>query len=79
MLPLTLDESASFDYSVGNWVYIPNARGLVESGAERIPAKIVTDSGVEDISFNMNGLTREEKQILLDGCLMNYYARSAKA
>ena len=79
MLPLTLDENASFDYSVGNWVYIPNARGLVESGAERIPAKIVTDSGVEDICFNMNGLTPEEKQILLDGCLMNYYARSAKA
>jgi aconitate hydratase len=29
---------------------------------------------VEDIMLHIKGLTEDERAILLDGCLMNYYA-----
>ena len=74
MLPLTLDRDTAFDYAPDDWVYIEGARKAVESGAENIPARVVTAHGVADITVHITGLTPEEKQILLDGCLMNYYA-----
>lgn len=74
MLPLTLDKDASFDYEVQDYIYIPGIRSAVENGIESIGAKVVTRSGVRDISLHLAGLTPDEKQILLDGCLMNYYA-----
>ncbi len=74
MLPLTLDKGTSFDYEVGDYIYIPNIRSAVENGMEDIKAKVVTRFGLADITLHLSGLTADEKQILLDGCLMNYYA-----
>jgi len=31
-------------------------------------------SAVEKLSLHMGGLTNEEREIILSGCLMNYYA-----
>ena len=36
---------------------------------------IKTDGTVEDILLHVKGLTDDEKEIILDGCLMNYYAK----
>ena len=48
----------------------------IESGAEDIPAKVIRqDGGVEDLLLHVKGLTADEKEIILDGCLMNYYAK----
>ncbi len=74
MLPLTLNKDTAFDYAPGDWIYIPGVEDAVKSGAEDIPAKVFSSLGVSDIMLHISGLTPEEKQILLDGCLMNYYA-----
>ena len=37
-------------------------------------AKVITKEGVTDITLYVKGLTQKEKQIILDGCLINYYA-----
>ena len=43
---------------------------------EDIPAKVIKADGcVEDILLHVKGLTEDEKQIILDGCLMNFYAK----
>ena len=48
----------------------------VEAGVETIPAKVVrADGTVEDLTLHLSGLTPDEKEIILDGCLMNYYAK----
>ena len=78
MLPFTIDRSVPFDYSVGDWVFVPGVRKAVESGVEDIPAKVVTAYGTADITLHLKGLTADEKQIILDGCLMNYYANNVK-
>lgn len=78
MLPFTIDKGDPFNYKEGDWVYVPDIRNAVISGAEDIPAKVITTCGVADITLHLSGLTEDEKQIILDGCLMNFYASKAK-
>ena len=76
ILPFTLAEGTKFDYEDGDMVFVPGIRKAVETGTETIPAKVIRKCGyVEDITLYIKGLTADEKQILLDGCLMNYYAK----
>ena len=36
---------------------------------------IRAEGGVEELMLHVRGLTDDEREILLDGCLMNYYAK----
>ena len=75
ILPLTLDKDTPFEYEVGDCVFIPAIRSAVENGTETIPAKVIRKDGiVEELTLHLVGLTPDEKEIILDGCLMNYYA-----
>ena len=79
ILPFTLDKDTPFEYEVGDCVFVPAVREAVLSCTERIPAKVIrADGRVEDMTLNLAGLTPDEREIILDGCLMNYYARNAK-
>jgi aconitate hydratase len=75
MLPFTLDAGAEFPYEKGDYVFVPDVRSAIETGREDIPAKVIRAAGsVEDILLHVRNLTPDEKTIILDGCLMNYYA-----
>ncbi|MBP3238191.1 MAG: hydratase [Lachnospiraceae bacterium] len=77
ILPFTIDEGTAFDYVEGDYVYIPDVRAKISAGEEVFPAKVITASGdVKDITMYIKGLTPDEKEIILDGCLINYYKRS---
>ena len=79
ILPFTLAEGTEFPYEDGEFVFVPGIRKAVEEGQEEIPAKVVRkDGSVEDLALYCKGLTADEKQIILDGCLMNYYAAQNK-
>ena len=59
-------------------MFVPNIRAAIEKGREDISAKVLkADGGEEDITLHIRALTAEEREILLDGCLMNYYAKRA--
>ena len=76
ILPFTLDAGTSFDYAPGDCVFVPGIRSAIETGVEDIPAKVIcADGSVEDLMLHVKGLTDDEKEIILDGCLMNYYAK----
>ena len=78
ILPFTLDEGADFPYEAGDCVFVPGIRTAIAAGQEDIPAKVIrANSTVEDLMLHVRGLTKEEKEIILDGCLMNYYANRA--
>ena len=71
-----LDAGTSFDYAPGDCVFVPGIRQAIENGIEDIPARVIrTDGAVEDLMLHVKGLTDDEKEIILDGCLMNYYAK----
>lgn len=79
ILPFTMDEGTPFPYEKGDMVYVPGIREAVEKGIETIPAKVIRkQGGVEDITLYIKGLTEDEKTIVLEGCLMNYYAAKNK-
>ena len=75
ILPFTIDEGTPFDYADGDCVFVPDVRRAVEEAREDIPAKVIRkDGSVEDLMLHIRGLTQDEREIILDGCLMNYYA-----
>ena len=75
IVPFTLDRDAAFPYEDGDWVYVPGVKAAIAGGVEDIPAKVIRgDGSVEDIALKCAGLTADERLILQEGCLMNYYA-----
>ncbi len=75
IVPFTLDKETAFPYEDGDCVFVPHIRDAIADGQETLPAKVVrTDGSVDDVTLYVKGLTGDEKQILLEGCLMNFYA-----
>ena len=74
ILPFTLPEGASFDYSVGDYVFVGGIRQAIIDGKDTFAAKVIkADGTIDDITLCVKGLTEDEKEIILEGCLMNYY------
>lgn len=79
ILPFTLPEGADFPYEEGDYVFIPGVREGIKNGAENFTAKVLKKDGtVDEITLCIKGLTNDEKTIILDGCLINYYAEQHK-
>ncbi|MBQ8759791.1 MAG: hydratase [Clostridia bacterium] len=76
ILPFTIDENEKFECNEGDFVFVPDVRKKIEKGTEEFDAKVIKASGeVCDIKLYVKGLTDDEKEIILDGCLMNYYKK----
>ena len=74
IMPFTLAPDTKFEYEVGDCIFVGGIREAITKGDEEFSAKVIRKSGeVEDLTLYIRGLTEEEKQILLAGCLMNYY------
>ena len=78
ILPFTISADTPFDYEPGDYVFVPGIRKAIESGQTAIPAAVVSEDKVTQITLNCENLSEKEKQIILDGCLMNYYAAAMK-
>ncbi|MEG2526210.1 MAG: hydratase [Oscillospiraceae bacterium] len=74
ILPFTLDKDTAFEYTEGDYVFVPSIRRAIENGDDSIPATVVTKYGTQNIILHISGLTADEKDIILSGCLMNHYA-----
>ena len=75
MLPLLVPEG-ELPFKNGDYLYLPEIRGAVEKKEDQIRAyRIPADGKGEPEPFNMTlgTLTDDERQIILDGCLINYY------
>ena len=71
MLPLTYEPD--FTGEVGDWIYLPGIRSAVETGATHVWGMLLNKEGSKRIEMRLDGLTAEDREILLSGCLMNYY------
>ena len=74
IVPFTIAKETPFDYQSGDYVFVPGIRKAILGGAEEIDAKVISRDGkCTPIHLYFQNLTADERQILADGCLMNYY------
>ena len=74
IVPFTIGADTPFEYEAGDYVFVPGIRKAILAGAEEIDAQVVTKAGaVKPLHLFFQNLTADERQILADGCLMNYY------
>jgi aconitate hydratase len=75
MLPFTAAKEKMVDLAVGDFIYIKGIRPAILAGEERIAADVVHDGKRTPLELKFEGLSREDRDIILAGCLMNYYAK----
>ncbi len=71
MLPLV---DGSTEYELGDIVVIKNVREAIYK--DKIEAILIRGNEQQILHLSIGSLTASERQILLDGCLINYYKRS---
>ncbi len=73
MLPLlTKEDHEHLPYRNGDYIFIPDVKKAVEEKWEIIPAYVVKET-LEKVEFRLGELTDAEREIILKGCLINYY------
>ena len=73
MLPFT--KKSDIPAKVGDYIYIDGIREAVASGKTEVSATVVSQGKLTPVTLFLEALTDEDRQILLDGCLINYYKR----
>ncbi len=74
MLPLiTRDGHEKLPFANGDYILLPGIRDEIASGAADITAYVIKDGGLNEIELHMDALTPAEREIILKGCLINYY------
>ena len=74
IVPFTIEPGTDFCYETGDLIFVPGIRRAILAGEEEIDAKVFTRGGeCRSIRLYFRNLTSDERQILADGCLMNYY------
>ena len=73
IVPFTIAKDVEFNFEPGDKLFVPGIREAILAGKEEIDAQIIARDGVKPIHLFFQNLTADERQILADGCLMNYY------
>ena len=74
MLPFTVDNIADYKIQPGDRLYVPGVRQALESGAVRVDGLLLQNGRQIPIALKLENLTQEDREIILKGCLINYYA-----
>ena len=79
MLPFIGDADLAETLQVGDWLAVPNVRKAVKNAEPTILAYVVRENAkAEQIALTLKDLTDDERQIILDGCLINFYNSTRK-
>jgi aconitate hydratase len=78
MLPFTLNPDDAFPCEAGDFIYVPDVRQGVLDGKETFEATVISGVNAFPITLHLKDLTPEDRELLLTGCLMNYYAKQNK-
>ena len=77
MLPLLTDENhKELPFKNSDYIFFPGIRQAIIEKRDVIEAYVVEEELVK-VEFRLGYLTDEEREIILHGCLINYYRESA--
>ena len=71
MLPFTI-KKCDLPFKNKDYIFVPEIRKAVEDKLTSIPAYVVNE-GMKEITLTLGELTDDEREIILKGCLINYY------
>ncbi len=73
MLPFLTDaDHEALPFGNGDYIFVPEVRKVIEEKAEKVKAYVVRD-GLQEIELRLGDMTDAEREIILKGCLINYY------
>ena len=72
MLPFLIPEG-ELPFKNGDYLFVPEIRKAVEEKAESIQAYVVAGKELKPFELKLGALTDDEREIILKGCLINYY------
>ena len=75
MLPFVADGLDELGIQPGDRLWLPGIRALLEGDGETLSATLIQGGRETALTLRLPGLTREERDIILAGCLINYYAQ----
>ena len=74
LLPFTIDKGSLETLAVGDWLHIPGIRQAVHEGAGNIPAFVIRGGVRTPLELKLESLSQQDREIILAGSLINYYA-----
>ena len=73
MLPfITEEDDKALSFKNGDYIFVPEIRQAIESKSAEIKAYVVGES-LKEVTFKLGDMTDAEREIILKGCLINYY------
>ncbi len=73
MLPfITEEDDKSLSFKNGDYIFVPDIRKAIENEVSDIQAYVVGDE-LKEIRLKLGDMTDAEREIILKGCLINYY------
>lgn len=73
MIPFTTDQNGDFD--CGDYLLIKGIRSGIDKEDKEIKAYVIKGDKVSETTLKLPALTPDEKKIILEGCLINYYKK----
>ena len=71
MLPFIIDKG-ELPFENGDYIFIPEIQDAIKNKVSTIKAFVV-NKDMKEFELKLDELTDDERQIILDGCLINYY------
>ena len=71
MLPFLIEEG-ELPFKNKDYLFLPGIRKAVEDKVTEIKAYVVKDGTLKEFTLRLGEMTDDERQIILDGCLINY-------
>ncbi|MCR5665673.1 MAG: hydratase [Eubacterium sp.] len=72
MLPFLIKEG-DLPFKNYDYLFVPGIRKAVEDKTEQIKAYVIKGDKMEEFAVTLGDLTDDERDIILKGCLINYY------
>ncbi len=70
MLPFLIEEG-ELPFTNGDYLFVPDIIEAVREGASEVKAYVVKDT-LQEFTLRLGEMTKEEREIILKGCLINY-------
>ncbi len=72
MLPFLIPEG-ELPFANGDFIFVPEIRKAIQDKVDDIKAFVVKDGSMTEFTMHLGALTDDERDIILKGCLINYY------